>query len=64
MRTLLRDGGPIIEYPPRDEVKGLSAGLLVSEDTPTCATRFSDWIRERGDSLGRRYASELARHWR
>ena len=48
----------------RDEIDGLSAGLLVSTAPVTCPTRFSEWVDEHGDALGRRYASELARHWR
>jgi uncharacterized protein YbjT (DUF2867 family) len=46
------------------EVRGLTAGLLVSHDTPTCPTRFTDWLGAHGGGLGRAYASELARHWR
>ena len=48
----------------RHEIGGLMAGLLVSESVPTGTTRFSDWLREHGDGLGRRYVSELARHYR
>lgn len=47
----------------RHEIDGLMAGLLVSDSAPTGTTRFSDWLRENGDSLGRRYVSELARHY-
>ena len=48
----------------RDEIDGLMAGHLVSADPPTAATRLSDWMRNHRDALGRRYASELARHYR
>lgn len=48
----------------RHEIGGLMAGLLVSESAPTGTTRFSDWLLEHGDSLGRRYVSELGRHYR
>ncbi len=48
----------------RDEIDGLMAGHLVSADPPTGATRLSDWMRDHRDTLGRRYASELARHYR
>lgn len=48
----------------RDEISGLMADLLVSSDAPTAPTRFSDWLRDHPDSLGRTYASELARHYR
>jgi uncharacterized protein YbjT (DUF2867 family) len=44
-----------------DEIKGLMAGLLAVDTPPTGATRLSDWIAEHAETLGRRYASELAR---
>ena len=47
----------------RDELDGLMANRLVSEHTPTGHTRFSHWISANGASLGRRYASELGRHY-
>ena len=48
----------------RGEIDGLMADLLVSDDAPIAAGRFSDWVTRRGASLGRIYASELARHFR
>jgi NADH dehydrogenase len=48
----------------RDEIDGLTAGLLVSRGASTGTTRFSDWLVERGAELGTSYASELARHYR
>jgi len=45
----------------RDEVRGLMAGLLATDSPPAGLTRLSDWARERADTLGMRYASELAR---
>ena len=47
----------------RDEISGLMASHLVSPDPPTGATRLTDWMRQHRDTLGRRYASELARHY-
>jgi uncharacterized protein YbjT (DUF2867 family) len=47
----------------RDELIGLERDLLVSSEPPTCATRLLDWIRAHRDDLGRRYRSELARHF-
>ena len=47
-----------------DEVKGLMACLLVSEGPPTGETLLSQWLSENADHLGRRYASELDRHYR
>jgi uncharacterized protein YbjT (DUF2867 family) len=48
----------------REELDGLMAGLLVSPNPPTGATRFSRWLEENADSLGTSYSSELARHYR
>lgn len=46
------------------ELRGLMAELLVSKQPSTCPTRLSDWAREHHTELGRRYASELDRHYR
>ena len=48
----------------RDELVGLMANLLVSTQSPTGSTRFTDWLAAHADQLGRAYASELARHFR
>jgi NADH dehydrogenase len=48
----------------RDEIRGLMDELLVSHGKPTCPTRFGPWLSEHLDEVGRRYASELARHFR
>ena len=50
----------------RWEIDGLMAGLLVSRsgEAPPGATRLSDWLDDNAERLGRRYASELARHYR
>ena len=45
----------------RDEIEGLMAGLLYVDSPPTGQTTLADWAREHAESLGRRYASELAR---
>jgi uncharacterized protein YbjT (DUF2867 family) len=47
----------------REEIDGLMAGLLVSAETPTAPTRFSEWLKEHGDRLGAKYSSELERHY-
>jgi hypothetical protein len=36
------------------------AGSLYVDAPPAGRTRFTDWAREHADTLGRRYASELA----
>ena len=48
----------------REEIDGLMSGHLVSQGPPTAATRLTDWMQEHRDTLGRNYASELARHYR
>jgi uncharacterized protein YbjT (DUF2867 family) len=45
----------------REEIDGLTAGLLVSSEEPRGRTRFSDWLAEHGASLGRDYTHELRR---
>ena len=48
----------------RDEVKGLMAGLLVSDEPPRGTASLRAWVSEHAGALGRRYASEVARHYR
>ena len=48
----------------RDELAGLSAGLLVSSQPSSGQTKFSEWVRENAQNLGREYASEIGRHYR
>jgi uncharacterized protein YbjT (DUF2867 family) len=45
------------------EMKGLMASLLVSDEPPRCETRLTTWLNENGDTLGSTYASELKRHY-
>lgn len=47
----------------RDELDALAAGLLVSHEPPLGTDRFGEWLVERGETLGRRYTSELARNF-
>jgi uncharacterized protein YbjT (DUF2867 family) len=46
-----------------DEIKGLTAGLLVSHDPPLGRIAFSQWLHEHRTSVGRSYANELHRHF-
>ena len=48
----------------REEVDGLLADLLVTNSAPTGETKLSEWMLAHRESLGRRYQSELARHFR
>jgi uncharacterized protein YbjT (DUF2867 family) len=47
----------------RDEIEGLSANLLVTAGVPTGTTKFSIWLTSNADGMGRKWASELARHF-
>ncbi|BDG05344.1 SDR family oxidoreductase [Anaeromyxobacter oryzae] len=47
-----------------DEVRGLTADLLVTSGPSTGPTRFSEWVDRHGGALGRSWASELGRHYR
>jgi uncharacterized protein YbjT (DUF2867 family) len=48
----------------RDEIAGLMAGLLVSQQPPMGTTRLEDWLHKHKGSVGKVYASELNRHYR
>ena len=48
----------------RDEIDGLMTDLLTSDHPPTGTTRFSDWLDENVNTLGRNYQSELQRNFR
>lgn len=48
----------------RDELKGLMAGLLISDGPVTGRVRLSDWLAENAGRVGAGYASELGRHYR
>ncbi len=45
----------------RDEIEGLMQGLLATDSPPDGETRLTDWARQHAETLGLRYASELAR---
>jgi len=46
-----------------EECKGLMSNLLAPEGPSTGETRLSQWLSENRDQVGRRYASEVARHY-
>ena len=46
-----------------NEIKGLMADLLVSHRPPTGRTSLEGWIKSHAETIGNRYASELARHY-
>ena len=49
----------------KDEIKGLSRGLLVSHsDNPAPApTRLTEWLDHNAPQLGTKYANEVSRHY-
>lgn len=46
------------------EMKGLLANLLVSREPPSGKTVLDSWLEQNASTIGRHYASELARHYR
>ena len=46
-----------------DEIKGLMGDLLVSHRPPTGRTSLEGWIKSHAKTIGKTYASELARHY-
>ena len=47
----------------REEIEGLTAGLLVSRQPALGHRRFTEWVADAGSWLGRRYLSEVGRHF-
>ncbi len=45
----------------RDEIDGLMADLLYVDAPPVGSTRLTEWAKAHADTLGKHYASELAR---
>jgi uncharacterized protein YbjT (DUF2867 family) len=46
-----------------EEVDGLMANLLISKEPPRCKTSLRNWLEENKATVGKQYASELARHF-
>ncbi|HLA08452.1 MAG TPA: NAD(P)H-binding protein [Anaerolineales bacterium] len=46
-----------------EEVDGLMAGLLVSKEPPRCKTHLNDWLENKKENVGAKYASELIKHY-
>jgi NADH dehydrogenase len=77
-RALIRHSPPAVAYAAgrvagvflrdvvstRDELDVLRAGLLTSHQPPKGTERFEDWLHDAAPTLGRRYVSDLARHFR
>ena len=49
----------------RDEIKGLSRGLLVSRSNQAAPapTKLTEWLDQNAQHLGNSYANEMARHY-
>lgn len=47
-----------------EEVDGLMANLLVSHEPARGKIKFSDWLEDNKNALGKEYASEIAKHYR
>ena len=47
-----------------DEIRGLTAGLLISHQPALGHISLIEWLNEEGPALGRAYANELGRHYR
>jgi NADH dehydrogenase len=45
----------------REEIEGLMANLLCTDSPPAGETKLTEWVRIHADTLGLRYASEVAR---
>ena len=48
----------------RNELRGLMREYLTSSQTPNATTRFSEWLEANKTTVGTRYSSEIARHFR
>jgi NADH dehydrogenase len=47
-----------------DEFRAMADGMADSDGPATGKISVSEWVRTHGDSLGRRYANEIDRHFR
>lgn len=48
----------------REEIAGLMANLLISQEPARGRVRIADWLKENAARMGTSYASELDRHFR
>ncbi len=48
----------------KEEVQGLMDGLLISPDPPLGWTSLSGWLEANRETVGKKYASEIARHYK
>ena len=48
----------------KDELEGLMAELVTTEGPPTGTRPLTEWLAQNAAVVGRRYASEVSRHYR
>jgi len=48
----------------KDELKGLMAGLVSTEGPATGTRLLTEWMAQHAAVVGKRYASEISRHYR
>jgi NADH dehydrogenase len=48
----------------KDELEGLMAGLVTTEGPATGIRALTDWLAQNAAVVGKRYASEVSRHYR
>ena len=48
----------------KEEIEGLMANLLGSDQPPTCPSLLSEWLWQNSAELGTKYISELAKHYK
>jgi uncharacterized protein YbjT (DUF2867 family) len=47
-----------------DELRGLMAELVTADGPETGTSRLTEWLGQNADTVGKRYASEVSRHYR
>jgi len=47
----------------KDEIKGLMSNLLMSNNPHPCSTKLSAWLSANAQNVGKKYTSELKRHY-
>jgi hypothetical protein len=48
----------------KEEIEGLMADLLASNDEPTGQAKFSEWLDKNVEILGKKYSLEVKRHFK
>ncbi len=48
----------------RDELRGMMAELVTTEGPATGTRSLTEWLTYNADVVGKRYASEVSRHYR